>query len=272
MTLVEGRRDRWVRYPLLLWLGTVLLVIYAPMGLVLLFSLNSGRFLTFPLESFSLEWYQLLFADSTFVASLKNSLILSTSISLAATSLGFLGAYALVHSHFRGKTLLTQFLITPLAVPGILLGMALRVYCFRLGWQFSLFTAFLGHLLVALPLAVLLLRARIQQIPLSLEEAAWNLGAQRWRSLLEIVLPLCLPGLIASLLLTFTLSFDEFIIAYLLTQFEITLPIKIWTLLITGFDPTVNAIGSLVFLLSLSVALMAQLLLFKREKDTGGGG
>lgn len=267
MTMVEGKSDRWARYPLLLWLAMVLLVIYAPMALVLTFSLNSGRFLTFPLESFSLQWYRLLLADAAFIESLRNSLLLSASVSLIATGVGFLGAYALVRSHFRGKALLTQFSITPLAVPGILLGMALRVYCLRLGWQFSLVTAFLGHLLVALPLALLVLRARILQIPNTLEEAAWSLGARRWRSLVEVVLPLCLPGLIASLLLTFTVSFDEFIIAYLLTQFEITLPIQIWTTLITGFDPTVNAIGTIVFVLSLGVALMAQVLLFSRRED-----
>ena len=263
MTMVEGRGDRLMRYPLLLWLGVMLLIIYAPMVLVVVFSLNSGRFLTLPLKSFSLEWYRLLLADSAFLEALQNSVYLATSVSLVATGLGFLGAYGLVHSHFRGKALLTQFLITPLAVPGILLGLALRVYCLRLGWQFSLMTAFLGHLLVALPLAVLVLKARILQIPKSLEEAAWNLGARRWRSLFEVVLPLCIPGLVASLLLTFTLSFDEFIIAYLLTQFEITLPIQIWTLLITGFDPTVTAIGTCVFVLSLGVALLAQLLVFK---------
>jgi spermidine/putrescine transport system permease protein len=132
------------------------------------------------------------------------------------------------------------------------------VYFFSIGWHFSLLTVLLGHLIFSIPLALLILRARLLQIPISLEEAAWDLGAGRLRSLWEVVLPMALPGILVSILLTFTFSFDEFIVAYFLTQFELTLPIKIWANLITGFDPTVNAIGSIVLVLSLTVVLMAQ--------------
>ncbi|MFN8456855.1 MAG: ABC transporter permease subunit [Anaerolineae bacterium] len=118
-----------------------------------------------------------------------------------------------------------------------------------------------------IPLAVLILRARLLQIPISLEEAAWDLGAGRWRSLWEVILPMTLPGILVSMLLTFTFSFDEFIIAYFLTQFELTLPIKIWANLITGFDPTVNAIGSIVFVMSLLIAIVAQNILWRKPAE-----
>ncbi|MBD2459725.1 ABC transporter permease [Oscillatoria sp. FACHB-1407] len=268
MGIVQGQGEQKGNIVLYGWLGTILLLIYAPILLVMLFSFNSGRFQGFPFQGLTLAWYQAMFADTAFVESLQYSLWLSVAVSIVATSLGFLGAYALVKSTFVGKTALTGFLITPIAAPSILLAVALRVYFFRLGWQFSLLTAFLGHLVFALPLAVFVLRSRLLQIPLNLEEAAWILGARRWRSLLEVVLPLCFPGIVASLLLTFTFSFDEFIMSYFLTQFEVTLPIKIWTNLITGFDPTVNAISSIVFVLSMLVTLISQRLLASQTSNS----
>ena len=117
-----------------------------------------------------------------------------------------------------------------------------------------------------MPLAILNLRNRIAQIPKSQEEAAWALGAGRTRSMLEIVLPNCKFALAATLILTFTFAFDEFVIAYFLTNFSITLPIKIWTSLVTGFDPAINAVGTMVFLFSMALGICSQLLLMKEKK------
>lgn len=261
--MVEGRQDRFIRYPLYLLLVVAFIIIYAPIILVVVFSFNAGRFQVLPLRGFSLEWYLKMFSDPAFMDALQNSLLVSLGTSVIATTFGFLGAYSLIRSHLPFKDVLTGFLITPLAVPAILLGVSLRVYFFRLGWNFSLLTVMLGHLIFDIPLALLILRARLLQQPLSLEEAAWDLGAGRLRALWEVTLPMAMPGLVVSLLLTFTFSFDEFIIAYFLTQFELTLPIKIWANLITGFDPTVNAIGTIVLGLSLSLILLAQSILRK---------
>lgn len=265
--MVEGSQDRFSRYPLYFSLILAFIIIYTPIILVVIFSFNAGRFQVFPLRGFTLEWYQKMFLDSAFMEALQNSLLVSFGVSLVSTLLGFLGAYSLVKATFPFKDAISSFLITPLAVPGVLLAMALRVYFFNLGSNFSLVTVFLGHLIFDIPLAVLILRARLLQIPISLEEAAWDLGAGRWRSLWEVILPMTLPGILVSILLTFTFSFDEFIIAYFLTQFELTLPIKIWANLITGFDPTVNAIGSIVFVLSLVIAVIAQSILLRRSTD-----
>lgn len=236
-------------------------VLYLPLLMMVVFSFNSGRFQVLPFKALTWQWYQRLFTDPAFTTALTHSVVLGMAVSGVATGLGFMAAYSLIKSQFPGKESLASLLVTPIAVPGILLAVALRVYFFQLGWSFSLLTVFWGHLIVGIPLAILILRARLAQIPLSLEEAAWDLGARRLQSWSEVVLPLALPGLVASLLLNFTFSFDEFVMAYFLTQFDLTLPIKIWSNLITGFDPTINAIGTVILGLSLLFGLISQLFL-----------
>ena len=264
--MVEGLKERLGRIPLIITLAITGIIIYLPIIFVVIFSFNEGRFQVFPLKGFSLIWYQKMFLDTAFMNSLKNSVLVSLSVGFASTMMGFLGAYSLVKADFKFKDILSSFLITPLAVPGVLLAVSLRVYFYTLGWNFSLFMVFLGQLIVNIPLSLMIIRARLLQIPLSLEEAAWDLGANRVKSLSEVIIPMALPSMLVSMLLTFTFSFDEFIIAYFLTQFELTLPIKIWSNLITGYDPTVNAIGTIVFFVSLIIVFFGQRFVLDKPK------
>ena len=152
----------------------------------------------------------------------------------------------------------------PLAVPLILIGIGMRLQISALGISPALWLVALGQTVYVLPLATLNLRTRIMRVPPSLEEAALSLGAGRMRAIFGIVAPACGSTLVATLLITFTFAFDEFVIAYFLTNFQLTLPIRIWTTLVTGFDPTINAVGTAVFLFSLAVGIMAQAVLLTR--------
>jgi len=247
----------------LFWL--VAAVIYLPIIVMMIFSFNASKFQTMPFRRFTLDWYERVFADPQYTEGLVNSLLVSGAVSVIATAIAFLCAYALANAEFPGKTLVTVFVLAPLAVPLILIGIGMRLYFTSLGAGPSLPLAAAGQVIYVMPLAILNLRNRLAQIPKSQEEAAWALGASRVRSLFEIVLPNCKFALTATLILTFTFAFDEFVIAYFLTNFSITLPIKIWTSLVTGFDPAVNAVGTMVFLFSLALGLTAQLL-FLRER------
>ncbi|MFN8456856.1 MAG: hypothetical protein U0401_19695 [Anaerolineae bacterium] len=140
--MVEGSQERLSRYPLYLSLILAFVIIYTPIILVVIFSFNAGRFQVFPLRGFTLEWYQKMFLDTAFREALQNSLLVSFGVSLVSTLLGFLGAYSLVKATFPFKDAISSFLITPLAVPGVLLAIALRVYFFNLGSNFSLLTSF----------------------------------------------------------------------------------------------------------------------------------
>ena len=242
----------------------IVFIIYLPIFVMIVFSFNSSKYQIMPLRSLTTDWYYRVFNDSQYIEGLTNSLFVSVTVSLVATTLAFFCSYSLVNSNFIGKNILNLFFLTPLVVPLILIGISLRFYLSSQGYEPSLYLVTIGQSIFVMPLAILNLSNRMSQIPKNLEEAAWSLGSSRIRSIFEIVLPACKFSLIATFILTFTFAFDEFIIAYFLNNFSITLPIKIWTSLVTGFDPAINAIGTLVFLTSLTLGLIAQLLFMKK--------
>jgi spermidine/putrescine transport system permease protein len=258
-------RDRRSR-PLLTGVyALVLILIYCPIVVMGIFSFSSSRYQILPFRDRTTEWYVHIFSDGQYADGFINSLIISSAVAMTATAIGFLCAYSLINARIPGARFITMFLLAPLVVPLLLMGISLRIYFVRLGIQPSLWLVYVGQVIYVLPLAVLNLRNRLAQIPKSHEEAAWVLGASRLGAIRDVVLPACRIALIATLILTFTFAFDEFVIAYFLSNFSITLPIKIWTTLVTGFDPTINALGLLVFLFSMALGLTAQMLFTRRE-------
>jgi spermidine/putrescine transport system permease protein len=248
-----GRAGLWALFVL------VVGVIYTPILTMIVFSFNSSRFQTLPFRNPTLDWYRRIAADPQYAEGLANSLLVAGSASLAATAIAFGCAYALVRSRFPGRTAVLALVSAPIAVPLVLIGLSLRVYALSIGLKPSLPLVVLGETIYVMPLAVMTLRTRIAEIPVSREEAAWSLGAGRWRAVLDVVLPSAAPAIVASFILCFTFAFDEFVIAYFLTNFEILLSTKIWTTLVTGFDPTVNAVGTMVLVVSLTLGITAQL-------------
>lgn len=245
--------------------ATAVAIIYLPIVVMAIFSFSSSRFQTLPFRDGTAEWYVRVFTDGQYSEGFLNSIFLASAVSVTATAIGFACAYSLVNARIPGKTLITLFVLAPLAVPLLLVGISLRLYFAKLGIQPSLWLVWIGQVLYVLPLAVLNLRNRIAQIPKSHEEAAWALGASPLRAIADVVLPACRFALLATLILTFTFAFDEFVIAYFLTNFSITLPIKIWTTLVTGFDPTINALGTMVFLFSMTLGIAAQALFMRKD-------
>lgn len=258
-------RSPWPGRLLALLFALVVGIIYLPILVMMIFSFSGSRFQTMPFRDGTIEWYQRVFTDGQYTEGFLNSVAVAGLVSIVATGVGFLCAYSLVNARFPGKTAVTLLVLAPLAVPLLLVGISLRLYFVKLGLEPSLWLVSLGQVLYVLPLAVLNLRNRLAQIPKSHEEAAWALGASRGRAIWEIVLPACRFALIATLILTFTFAFDEFVIAYFLTNFSITLPIKIWTTLVTGYDPTINALGVMVFVFSMGLGIVAQALFMRRD-------
>lgn len=250
-----------------LFFGLLIICVYLPLATMFVFSFNSGRYQTLPFREFTFDWYVRAVSDVGFTNGLVNSLMLATGASTLAVIIGFLCAYALVRARVPAMAALTALILAPLAVPLILLGIGMRLQLTSAGVPLSLWAVLGGQTVYVLPLAIMNLRARLLQVPESLEEAAISLGAGRLRAMLEIVAPVCGTAIAATFLITFTFAFDEFVIAYFLTNFETTLPIKIWTTLVTGFDPTINAVGTGVLLFSLMIGLIAQLILLRRNTD-----
>jgi spermidine/putrescine transport system permease protein len=158
-------------------------------------------------------------------------------------------------------------MISPLAVPWIILGLALAVFLTRINLEGSLFSVWISHTIFAAPFAMLIIRARMSGLDYRYEEAGWDLGANRLKAIWHIVIPLTLPGIVAAFLLTFTISFDEFIIAWFVCGFQETLPVKIWGMIRSGLNPTINAVGSVIFVFSMAVAVSAQYLIRSRKEQ-----
>ncbi|MEM1361247.1 MAG: ABC transporter permease [Pseudomonadota bacterium] len=249
--------------------GLVVITIYMPIAVMAVFSFNSGRYQTLPFRQPTLDWYAQLARDQSFLDGLINSLIIALGAAILATTIGFLAAYAFQKARLPGKPVFLALILAPLVVPLMLIGIGMRLQLTAMGLQPSLWFVLFGQTVYVLPLAVLNLRARLAHVPSNLEEAATSLGASRTRAIVEIVAPACAPTLIATVLLTFTFAFDEFVIAYFLTNFQLTLPIKIWTTLVTGFDPKINAVGTMVFLFSLTLGVIAQWVLLLKQPSVG---
>jgi len=240
-------------------LGFVFLLL--PIVTLVMFSFEDSRFPTLPWSGWTLRWYQDLLTDGRMLQSLQRSLIVSPLSAAAATVLGFFASYALNRFNFPGKNLLSTLFIVPILVPPLILGVAFLGLLSRLNLQGQLFSIFLTHVVILIPKAIALIGLRLAQMPKEIEEAAWNLGANEWQALYRVVLPWAVPGIAGAWLLAFTFSFDEFVIAWFVSGFEPTLPVSIYTFLGSNLSPSLNAIGTIVFGISVVLLVGVELLL-----------
>jgi spermidine/putrescine transport system permease protein len=266
MTILNKERKNWGDWVLKFYVFMAFVFLFLPIAVIIVFSLNSGRYPSFPLQDFTFRWYKELMFDSRLLGSVKNSLIVAVAVSFISTVLGFMGAYALRSYKLKAENFFLGLMAAPLTVPTLLLGLALLIFLNSfLSLQNSLLSVIISHTVFCAPFSLFIIRARLRSIRPSLEEAAWDLGAGRWQTIKELILPLSVPGLIAAVLLTFTLSFDEFIIAWFVSGFQPTLPVKIWTMMRGGIKPTINAIGAIVFVFSMSILLVGEYFLGKKS-------
>jgi spermidine/putrescine transport system permease protein len=233
--------------------------LYGPILLLPLFSLNNSVFITFPLSGFTLRWYREMAADGAMQAALANSLTVGTVAALGSTILGLLTAKVLSRGQLPGRSLLLAFAGLPLFIPEIVLGIALLLLVTTIGVPLSLISVTIGHLLICLPFAVTVLMARFEGFDPSLEEASRDLGEDGWMTFWRVTFPLVLPGVIASLLLTFIVSFDDFMIAFFLSGTQATLPVYIWgELRFPARLPRVLALGAAILIASALVIVLAE--------------
>ena len=246
------------------YVGVVLLFLFAPIGASLVFSFNSDRFPTLPLGSFTLEWYHAVFADDLVRESLGHTAVVSVLSASLATVLGFAAAYTDYRHEFLGKRLYLALGLLPPTVPAIILGLAMLAYLSRLGLAGSWVAIVIAHTVICTPFAMALVRLRLSQVDRSLEAAAWNLGATPWAAMRHVILPLCAPTLLGAWLLTMAISFDEFAIAWFVGGLHETLPVRVLGFLQGQVSPRINAIGTLVFAVSIALVALAQVVLVRR--------
>jgi spermidine/putrescine transport system permease protein len=233
--------------------------LYVPVLVLPVFSFNNSEFIAFPLSGFTTRWYAGLAADTAKQHALGNSLKVGLVTSLLSTLLGLTAAKAVTHYRLRGTGPALAFISLPLFIPDIVLGISLLLLLGAVGLPLSLAAVVMGHLLVCVPFALTVLIARFEGFDKNLEEASADLGEDGWMTFWRVTFPLMLPGITASLLLTFITSFDEFLVAYFLSGTEATLPVYIWgQLRFPERLPIVLALGAIILTVSVALVVLAE--------------
>jgi len=256
-------RSSRARMLLAVWSMVVFAFLYAPLLIMMIFSFNDSRF-NAVWRGFTWRWYMELLGDVSVLEATTTSLIVAGFSTAGATVLGTALALSL---HFRprwGRQLGQSLLYVAVALPEIILGVALLVLFVQLGQPLGLGTVVVGHITLAFPFVALLVTARLQGFDPALHEAALDLGATWWQTLWHITLPLTAPGIIAGALLALTLSIDDFLISFFTAGVgATTLPVKIYSMAKFGLSPVVNALSTL--LLILTAGLIATVLRVQRR-------
>jgi spermidine/putrescine transport system permease protein len=241
-----------------------LLFLYLPTALLLVFSFNASTVLAFPISEWTTGWYERAWQDHEIRESVLASLQVAAGTAVVATALGVLVSYALARRSMRFKSGISAFVLLPLVVPTVVLGVSLLVL-FRpqdpiIPIPLGLWAVLIGHVVIALPFCVLLLLPRIARIDKSLEEAAYDLGASGVTTFRRIVLPLITPALIASLLVAFVISFDEVVIASFLVQDQPTYPVYLYSgLRLGGRTSLLMPVATVMIVVSSLIVLAAEL-------------
>ena len=249
---------------LLVYAVAYMIFLYAPVILLPLFAFNDGTIIAFPLSGYTTKWFVSLWETEALHGAVSNSLLVAVTAALIATTLGACAARAAARYRFPGKQAIVGFIMLPLVLPEIIVAVALLIMLVQLGLPLSLWTVVAGHVLICTPFAIAILSSAFAGLDQSLEEASLDLGETRWGTFSRVTLPLVLPGGISSLLICFTISLDEFIIAFFLTGTDVTLPVYIWSQLRFPTKlPSVMALGTI--LLALSVLLLVAAEWFRRR-------
>lgn len=254
-----------------------LIFLYAPIALLPIFAFNDGSIIAFPLQGFTTKWFTELVANQALQAAVRNSLFIALMTATMATLLGICAARAGAMANFPGKRGIIGFIMLPLVLPEIIVAVSLLIVMRQvLGLNLSNWTVIGAHVLICTPFSIAILNGAFQNLDPSLEEAAMDLGESRWTAFRLVTLPLVMPGIVSSMLISFTISLDEFIIAFFLTGSNPTMPVYIWGLMrFPGQLPVIMALGTI--LVTLSVVLLAIAEFYRRRgmaraglKDTGG--
>lgn len=231
--------------------------LYAPIAVLVAFSFNSER-QTAVWKHFTLDWYRVLFRDELIGHAVANSLIVAAIATVVATVVGTMAGLAMARHNFPGRRATRSLLYLPVIVPEIVVGAALVSLFGSAAMRLSLTTVILAHIAFSISYVALVVQARLAGFDRSLEEAAMDLGANRWQTFWRVTLPVIAPGVVAGALLVFTLSIDDYIItSFVAGPGATTLPLQIYSMVKTGVTPEINAVSTLLLLVTIGLIATA---------------
>ncbi len=237
----------------------MLFFLYLPIALLVVFSFNDSTTLVLPLKGFTLKWYRALLGADELLKAVRNSLIVGLFSSLIATALGTMAALAITRFRFPGRSLFTTVASMPLVIPYVVLSVALLMLFHQAGIPLSLWTVGAGHVVINIPYVMLIVAARLAGFEANLEEAAMDLGATYWSTLMRVTLPISAPAIMAAFLSSFTTSFDEFALSFFLTGTQNTLPIYLYSQLrFPSRLPLIITLAAIIVCISLVLMILSE--------------
>ena len=257
--------DRAIALFLRIYVCVAFCFVFAPIIASFIFSFNSDRFPTIPLGHFTFHWYETIYNDPDTWDALWLSVTSAVSVSLIATFIGFCTAYTDYRYRFFGKTAYLALALLPPTIPLVIMGLAMLAWLSRIGMSGQLYSIIIAHVVLCTPFAMAIIRLRLAQMDPSVEAAAWNLGASEWRTMREVIIPFATPAILSALCLTAAVSFDEFAVSWFVSGLNKTIPVIILEVLQGQVDPKINAIGTFVFITSMTLVVIAQILLMTRQ-------
>jgi len=244
------------RPPYLLWAAALFAYafLYLPLIIVIVYSFNDSK-LNAEWVGFTLDWYRKLADNNEMLQAAGNSLLIAFVASVVSTVLGTMAGIAM----YRYKTrLLPVLVLTPIAIPEILMGVSLLIFFVLLNFTLGLLSVALAHIAFCIGFVAIVVRARLTGMDESLVEAARDCGATPWQAFRLVTLPLIMPGVIAGALMAFTLSIDDFVITFFTAGAgTVTLPLQIYSMIKIAVTPEVNAVSTLLMLLTLLLIVIA---------------
>jgi ABC-type spermidine/putrescine transport system permease subunit II len=250
----------------LMYVGLVYAFFYLPILIIILFAFNGNSILTLPLKNLGLHWFREALDDQKLIAALWTSSWIALVTAVLASAIGMPIAMVLAWRPFKGKSAVFGLLLAPTIIPQMVIGISLLLLFRATPQVLGSIGVVIAHTTLTLSLSVMIFYSRLLGFRKSYIEAAMDLGASEVRVFFEVILPLTLPALFAVLLLTFTESFGEFIVAWFVAGFEQTLPIAIWTSLRYVLSPKINAIATLIMLVSMTLSTVAQVWILRQSR------
>lgn len=259
----------WLSVYAVLYIG----FLYLPVLFLPIFSINTSASPKFPLSGYTLQWYRDLPKTPALIDAAWNSLIVGVSASVLSTVFGILAARAITRYRFPGRRPIHGLIMAPLVLPEVIVAISMLLVMLQLGLSLSLFTVVLGHVLICIPYSMSVLTSGFEGFDRSLEEASADLGESAFGTFRRVTLPMVTPAIISSMLVSFTISLDDFIIAFFLTGTDATLPIYIWgQLRFAAKLPGVLALGTLLLVGSFVLLSIAEILRRRAARRTQSEG
>ena len=235
------------------FVGLVFFFLYLPIIILVIYSFNSSR-MNILFEHFTFSWYKSLFSNADLLEAFFNTMIIAVTSTVISTIIGTISAIGLNKYSFKGKGIIQKLIYIPIVIPEIVLGISLLSIYTLMKLDLGMFTLILSHIAFSIPFVIVSVRSTLSQNLKSIEEAANDLGASNLRTFFDITLPLIMPGVISGATLAFTLSLDDVVISYFTAgPSSNTLPLKIYSMIKTGITPDVNALSTLMLIVTIII-------------------